>query len=244
MTKEPETLEARLLRKYKSQRIPETGYLKLSKRQIRECKKQFELKGSLPHTLDAEVSITLFASFLLLLGFYSLQRFENNIDIETESQIIIENIEIPETQQFETPPPPARPSVPVESEDDDLADDLTIEETDLDNFDAWDAPPPPPSGPQVKFIPYDDPPRPLFPIRPVYPDIAQEAGIEGQVLVQCFIDKTGKVKETIVLKGIPNTGLNEAAVDALRKTRFRPAKQRETKVGVWITIPINFKLQN
>ena len=186
----------------------------------------------------------LFASFLLLLGFYSLQRFENNIDIETESQIIIENIEIPETQQFETPPPPARPSVPVESEDDDLADDLTIEETDLDNFDAWDAPPPPPSGPQVKFIPYDDPPRPLFPIKPVYPDIAQEAGIEGQVLVQCFIDKTGRVKETIVLKGIPNTGLNEAAVDALRKTRFRPAKQRETKVGVWITIPINFKLQN
>ncbi len=59
MTKEPETLEARLLRKYKSQRIPETGYLK------------FELKGSLPHTLDAEVSITLFASFLL----FSLSSF-------------------------------------------------------------------------------------------------------------------------------------------------------------------------
>ena len=65
MTKEPETLQARLLRKYKSQRIPETGYLKLSKRQISECKKQFELKGNLPHTLDAEVSITLSASFLL-----------------------------------------------------------------------------------------------------------------------------------------------------------------------------------
>ena len=65
MTKEPEILEARLLRKYKSERIPETGYLKLSKRQISECKKQFELKGNLPHTLDAEVSITLFASLLL-----------------------------------------------------------------------------------------------------------------------------------------------------------------------------------
>ena len=48
----------------------------------------------------------LFASFLMLLGFYSIQRFENDIEIETESQIIIENIEIPETQQFETPPPP------------------------------------------------------------------------------------------------------------------------------------------
>ena len=185
----------------------------------------------------------LLACILGLFTFYGLQRFEPEIDIESEGQIIIENIEIPETQQFETPPPPARPSIPIESEDEDLADDLTIEETDLDNFDAWDAPPPP-SGPQFKFIPYDDPPRPITPIRPVYPDIAQEAGIEGQVLVQCFIDEKGKVKETIVVKGIPNTGLNESAVEALRKTRFRPAKQRERPVGVWITIPINFKLQN
>ena len=184
------------------------------------------------------------ACLLGLLSFYGLQRFDPDIDVENERQIIIENIEIPETQQFETPPPPARPSIPIESEDEDLADDLTIEETDLDNFDAWDAPPPPPSGPQFKFIPYDDPPRPITPIKPVYPDIAQEAGIEGQVLVQCFIDEKGKVKEAIVVKGIPNTGLNESAVAALRKTRFRPAKQRERPVGVWITIPINFKLQN
>jgi len=186
----------------------------------------------------------LVACVLGLFTFYGLQRFEPEIDIESEGQIIIENIEIPETQQFETPPPPARPSIPIESEDEDLADDLTIEETDLDNFDAWDAPPPPPSGPQFKFIPYDDPPRPITPIKPVYPDIAQEAGIEGQVLVQCFIDEKGKVRETIVVKGIPNTGLNESAVEALRKTRFRPAKQRERPVGVWITIPINFRLQN
>ena len=184
------------------------------------------------------------ACLLGLLSFYGLQRFEPDIDIESERQIIIENIDIPETQQFETPPPPARPSIPIESEDEDLADDLTIEETDLDNFDAWDAPPPPPSGPQFKFIPYDDPPRPITPIKPVYPDIAQEAGIEGQVLIQCFIDKTGRVKETIVIKGVPNTGLNESAVAALRKTRFRPARQRENPVGVWVTIPINFKLQN
>ena len=201
--------------------------------------------GTLKEQYSTVTRIGAMLAFLLgLLSFYGLQRFEPDVDIENEGQIIIENIEIPETQQFETPPPPARPSIPIESEDEDLADDLTIEETDLDNFDAWDAPPPPPSGPQFKFIPYDDPPRPITPIKPVYPDIAQEAGIEGQVLIQCFIDKSGRVKETIVIKGIPNTGLNESAVTALRKTRFRPAKQRETPVGVWITIPINFKLQN
>ena len=202
-------------------------------------------KGTLKEQYSTVTRIgALIACVFGLFTFYGLQRFEPEIDIESEGQIIIENIEIPETQQFETPPPPARPSIPIESEDEDLADDLTIEETDLDNFDAWDAPPPPPSGPQFKFIPYDDPPRPVTPIKPVYPDIAQEAGIEGQVLVQCFIDEKGRVKETIVVKGIPNTGLNESAVQALRKTRFRPAKQRERPVGVWITIPINFKLQN
>ena len=100
------------------------------------------------------------------------------------------------------------------------------------------------SEPIVKFIPYDDPPRPLYPIRPVYPYIAQEAGIEGQVLIQCFIDKNGTVKETIILKGIPNSGLNESAINAIKEARFRPAKQRGKKVGVWITIPINFELRN
>jgi len=67
LTKEPETLKARLLRKYKYQRIPETGYLRLSKRQLLDCQKQFELRGNLPHTLDAEVSISLFASSLLFV---------------------------------------------------------------------------------------------------------------------------------------------------------------------------------
>ena len=77
LTKEPETLKARLLRKYRYQRIPETGYLRLSKRQLSDCQKQFELRGNLPHTLDAEVSISLFASSLLFgfsfLLFYYLK---------------------------------------------------------------------------------------------------------------------------------------------------------------------------
>ena len=186
---------------------------------------------------------TLFSIILLILIFLIYPRYLGLIaleDVELQ-EIIIENI--PQTQQIEKPPPPARPSVPVESEDEDIADDLTIEETDLDSFEAWDAPPPPPEGPRVKFIPYDDPPQPLSSIRPVYPEIAQEAGIEGTVVVPVFVDKKGRVKDTLVLKGIPNTGLDEAAVTAIKKTRFRPAKQRERAVGVWISIPVNFRLK-
>ena len=180
---------------------------------------------------------------LVIIIFIIFPRFLPSVEFEDVDQIIIENIDIPQTQQIDNTPPPARPSIPVPSDDEDIADDLTLDELDFDDFSNLDAPPPPPSGPKVVFIPYDDPPVALSPIRPTYPEIAQEAGIEGVVVVQAFIDKKGRVKETLILKGVPNTGLDEAAMEAIRKTRFRPAKQRERAVGVWISIPVNFKLK-
>ena len=180
---------------------------------------------------------------LVILNFLVFPRFGNSLEFEDVEQIIIENIDIPQTQQIDNTPPPARPSIPVPSDDEDIAEDLTLDELDFDDFSNLDAPPPPPSGPKVVFIPYDDPPVPMTTIKPVYPEIAQEAGIEGVVVVQAFIDAKGRVKETLILKGVPNTGLDEAAMTAIRKTRFRPARQRERAVGVWISIPVNFKLK-
>ena len=189
------------------------------------------------------IRVTGLLSIILLISlFFVLPRFTGEGVQEHYDQIIIEQIDIPQTQQIERPPPPARPSIPIESEDEDLADDLTIEETDLSDFEAWDAPPPPPSGPQVKFIPYDDPPVPLTPIRPKYPEIAQEAGIEGTVYIQFFIDVKGNVTEAWVQKGIPNTGLNEAALIAVKRSKWKPAQQRDKKVGVWQTVPVKFEL--
>tara|TARA_B110000008_G_C16788869_1_gene491801 strand:- start:191 stop:805 length:615 start_codon:yes stop_codon:yes gene_type:complete len=186
---------------------------------------------------------TLIGIILVILNFLVFPRFINTLSFETVDQLIIENIDIPQTQQIDNTPPPARPSIPVPSDDEDIADDLTLDELDFDDFSNMDAPPPPPSGPKVVFIPYDDPPVAMTPIRPVYPEIAQEAGIEGVIVVQAFIDEKGRVKETQILKGVPNTGLDEAAMDAIRKTRFKPAKQRERAVGVWISIPVNFRLK-
>ena len=204
-----------------------------------------ESSAALNFIYPVVVRITGLAGILILIfTFLIFPRSTNIMDLDDEIQIIIEQIDIPQTEQFDRPPPPAGPSVPVESESEDIADDVTLDEFNLDEFDAWDAPPPPPEGPRVKFIPYDDPPVPLRPIRPKYPEIAQEAGIEGTVVVQVFVDDKGRVKETIILKGIPNTGLDEAAADAIRNVRFRPAKQRERAVGVWISIPVNFRLKS
>ena len=198
----------------------------------------------LQHAYPVNVRLAgLLGIVLVIIIFIIFPRFLASVEFEGVDQIIIENIDIPQTQQIDNTPPPARPSIPVPSDDEDIADDLTLDELDFDDFSSLDAPPPPPSGPRVVFIPYDDPPVALSPIRPTYPEIAQEAGIEGIVIVQAFIDKKGRVKETLILKGVPNTGLDEAAMEAIRKTRFRPAKQRERAVGVWISIPVNFKLK-
>ena len=158
-------------------------------------------------------------------------------------EINIEKVDI--TQQFEAPPPPARPSIPVESESDDLLDDVTIDPTTIDMFSEIQPPPPPDQ--MIDFIAYDEDPVPIggfagIKNRAKYPDIAREAGIEGMVIVRAFIDDKGIVREMKIQKGIPNTGLNEAAMKAIGGTRFKPAKQRDIPVGVWISIPITFKL--
>ncbi len=187
---------------------------------------------------------------LVVMFFYALPRFEQGGElVKRDFNDVVETIEIPPTQQFEAPPPPSRPSIPVESEDEDIAEDITIEETDLEDFE-WDEPPPPPSdGPTVRFIPYDEAPVPIGGYTAIqrnvrYPPIAQEAGIEGTVIVQAFVNNKGRVTETVILKGVPNTGLDEAAVEAIKRTMFTPAKQRDRPVGVWISIPVSFKLKS
>ena len=42
------------------------------------------------------------------------------------------------------PPEPSRPSIPVPTDDEDIADDVTLDDLDFDDFEEWEAPPPPP----------------------------------------------------------------------------------------------------
>jgi protein TonB len=212
---------------------------------------EVSLKLKYPLVLRVSLIFTLIA---MIIMFSSVPRSGGGERTQTEIRIEIETIDIPVIeQQIEAAKPPSRPSIPIEVEDDDLLDDVTIEmSTDISSYEAWDAPPPPPEdegGPRVRFIPYDEAPEPIggfaaIQRNVVYPEIAQEAGIEGTVVIQAFVNEFGKVTDCVVLKGVPNTGLDEAAIDAIKKTRFKPAKQRDRNVGVYISIPVIFKLQS
>jgi len=51
---------------------------------------------------------------------------------------------------------------------------------------------------------------------------AKRQGTEGQILIRALVDANGKVADAEILHGLPN-GLNEEALKALRKSKFRPA---------------------
>ncbi len=210
------------------------------------------IKDNLMESYPLRIKKILLAVVLLaVLGAYMYPRFMNE-GLRTRHSFteVVESFDIPATEQFIAPPPPSRPLIPVISDDLDYAEDVTIEETDLDNFAGWGAPPPIlDKQSHVRFILYEEPPEPIGGYDAllknlIYPDMAREAGVEGTIIVQAFIDITGRVTQTEILKGIPQTGMNEAAVDAVRKTRFRPAKQRDVEVAVWVAIPITFQLQS
>jgi len=88
---------------------------------------------------------------------------------------------------------------------------------------------------------FDEPPLVIEHVPPVYPDMARMAELEGKVVVQIGIDERGNVVEATVLQGID--GLNQAAIEAVYKWKFRPAKQRGVHVPVRIVVPILFHLR-
>lgn len=76
----------------------------------------------------------------------------------------------------------------------------------------------------------------------VYPEEAKKQGIEGKVYVLAFIDENGNVASAKIIKGIGG-GCDEAALDAIKQTKFTPGKQKGNPVKVQVSIPIVFKLQ-
>jgi protein TonB len=99
----------------------------------------------------------------------------------------------------------------------------------------------------VYFVAVEDMPEPIGGIQGiqnkiVYPDIAKRAGVKGRVYVLAFVDEKGNVTKTVVQKGL-GAGLDEAAEDAIKQTKFKPGMQRGKPVKVQVMIPIVFKLQ-
>lgn len=155
----------------------------------------------------------------------------------------IEVIDIPPTVQNTTPPPPARPSIPIEAEDDEEVDDVTIEDTEVDiNEIMEDLEEPEEEDEVVPFHAVSQKPTIVKRVNPIYPDIARRAGVEANVVVQLIVSKAGLPTQIEILKGHPM--LNEAAIAAIKQYRFSPGMQRDKPIPVKWQIPMRFRLNN
>jgi protein TonB len=89
-----------------------------------------------------------------------------------------------------------------------------------------------------EFVYYEDEPVPVTRVEPSYPEFAREAQIQGKVTLHVLVGKDGRVKSVKVIKGV--TGLNEAAVEAIKKWVFKPALSNNKPVAVWVEVPMDF----
>lgn len=77
-------------------------------------------------------------------------------------------------------------------------------------------------------------------VLPDYPRAAREARLEGQVHLEVVIGRSGVVEKVTVLKG--HLLFREAAAEAVRRWRYRPALQAGRPVKVYMTVVVEFRL--
>jgi protein TonB len=75
-----------------------------------------------------------------------------------------------------------------------------------------------------------------------YPQIAQENGIQGNVIVEFVIDETGQLGRIKVLQS-PDPVLSDAVIAVLQKSpKWKPGTQRGKAVKMKFVVPVSFKL--
>ena len=75
-----------------------------------------------------------------------------------------------------------------------------------------------------------------------YPQSAAKRNVQGRVVMQFIVDKTGKVGEIKVAKSVDKALDAEATRICKQLPDFYPAMQNGEPVSVWFTLPITFKL--
>jgi len=87
-------------------------------------------------------------------------------------------------------------------------------------------------------------PRGGYQVRPVYPEAARRAGVQGTTLLRIFIEKDGRVTNVNVERSAGHQALDEAAAEAVRRWRFEPALNATGPVSVSALVPVEFRISD
>lgn len=84
-------------------------------------------------------------------------------------------------------------------------------------------------------------PVPIFKPEPEYSEEARKAKFQGAVLLSIVIDESGRTRDVRVIRPL-GLGLDEKAVEAVLKWRFRPSQKDGRPVAVMANVEVNFRL--
>lgn len=97
-------------------------------------------------------------------------------------------------------------------------------------------------GDVVDYQDLDSAVNPLSGIRPIYPPLAKRNKIESTIILTTLIDENGNVADVKILRGDDRFGFNDAAIRAIRSTRFSQPTKNGHRVKTWRPQMIVFKL--
>jgi protein TonB len=154
------------------------------------------------------------------------------------------------TKESVLPPPPEIPAM-MEAPSSELVDNFEIDNKEaIKNLEEKSPMAPPKEEKKIEeepsfFVAVEEMPEPLGGLGEIqkrieYPKVASLTGVEGKVYVRALVNESGNVANAEVIKGI-GAGCDEAALEAVLKTKFKPGIQRGKPVKVQVTIPIVFK---
>jgi protein TonB len=78
---------------------------------------------------------------------------------------------------------------------------------------------------------------------PDYPPRARRLGLEGEVLIRTRVLPNGESGELVLGQSSGYALLDQAAMEAVRKWRFRPARHGDEQIVSWVEIPVRFRLE-
>jgi TonB family protein len=87
-----------------------------------------------------------------------------------------------------------------------------------------------------------EPPRLLHEVKPDYPEEARRQGLAGEVELEIVVRRDGTVGDVRVLRRLGH-GLDERAIDAVRRWRFAPARRLGAPVDVVVEVAVEFRLR-
>ena len=84
-------------------------------------------------------------------------------------------------------------------------------------------------------------PQPIYTVDPEFSEEARRSKYQGEVMVQVIVDAQGNVQSPRIVRPL-GMGLDEKALEAVVKYKFKPALKNGKPVAVYLTVAINFRL--